>query len=117
MAAISTERATDFRTETDSLTGRQKAYYAVWGRFRATADVDFSRFTAWQGLAAGIGKRHVRTQSCFLRIARVPRILEVSRVNGGRGGWLVDAPQRPRITAVRLHKKWRLLLVALRYEF
>jgi hypothetical protein len=53
MAAISTERATDFRTETDSLTGRQKAYYAVWGRFRATADVDFSRFYSVAGPRGG----------------------------------------------------------------
>jgi porin len=43
----------DFSFSTDQLsnvTGREKTYYAVWGRFRGTVDVDFSRFTAWQGL-------------------------------------------------------------------
>ena len=43
----------DFSYVTDQLanvTGREKAYYAVWGRFRGTVDVDFSRVTHWRGL-------------------------------------------------------------------
>lgn len=43
----------DFSYSSDQLsniTGREKAYYAAWGRFRTTVDVDFSRFLSWQGL-------------------------------------------------------------------
>ncbi len=43
----------DFSFLTDQLanvTGREKSRYDVWERFRATVDIDFSRFTAWQGL-------------------------------------------------------------------
>ena len=43
----------DFSVLTDQLanvTGREETRYDAWQRFRATVDIDFSRFTAWQGL-------------------------------------------------------------------
>lgn len=43
----------DFSYITDQLsnvTGRERSYYAAWGRFRGTVDLDFGKFTSWHGL-------------------------------------------------------------------